>query len=712
MSFLNNSNKTVDGENTFIGDVFNCNGDFEVQGFKGSANQFLKKSATNILEWANLVIGDLLTAGYCIDLSGSTIAVDLSELTTGTGATITDYIPIIRITNGTHTEEKHLISDLEGLLTTNLAGTGLSYNIITEKIDFKADWYNDYFEFFNPATIDPDPDYDEIYFLVNDTNVSNTTIRNCPASTVARMPYFDNRSSDNNIGFFNLPTDPLKRFFGQGENRAPFVSATWGYNGPATFDPYNWRLNYLVSTGCRLCPVDTVTITSLNSQIMLGNYAEYAPEGINLIWEYKQRTLQTLFDTFHLLNSATIANSDFLFFTNSSNIMKKTTLTDVVTHLHGAIGVTAPITNTAGVIGIANHRNPTITQKAQFGSNSDSFTQPLEIYGDTNVTADMNSTQTFLQVVIDNLNGNKYRSFAINNPAYRIFAVIGQKLSSGSEGYVRTFDTNDTNIIEVDCNARKETRRTRWSGSVLKWSEEFFSTSGNGTKPYKVFYGVGTGINSNKFFELSNENNGAFDTSLFRIYNPGTADDKFLEIDSRSGTFEIIGENAGTNHSQIKIGRGNGSSGGYVWFQSLSNNTIFEIDEAGKIRINKSGDGTRYIEFDNTASTFAAYETSRGNGAKFFEIQSEDHQVEFNYYNSTTTTNTPVFSFDGFAGLTEFKDKGGNTCFKINHTKTNGDIGLFNIKPASLQTGNAGATSGDLYKVSDGAGDWTLKIKG
>ena len=185
-----------------------------------------------------------------------------------------------------------------------------------------------------------------------------------------------------------------------------------------------------------------------------------------------------------------------------------------------------------------------------------------------------------------------------------------------------------------------------------------------------------------------------------------------MEIDSRSGTFEIIGENAGTNHSQIKIGRGNGSSGGYVWFQSLSNNTILEIDEAGKIRINKSGDGTRYLEFDNTASTFAAYETSRGNGAKFFEIQSEDHQVEFNYYNSTTATNTVAIRYDGFAGLTEFKDKGGHTCFKINHTKTSGDVGLLNIDPASLQTGNAGASSGDMYKVSDGAGDWTLKIKG
>jgi hypothetical protein len=609
-------------------------------------------------------------------------------------------------------EEKHLVSDLEGLLTTNLAGTGLTYDASTKKINFKADFDGSYDDFDNTWDYSV-VDYCEVYLLLNDQNNTpdHTILRSFDLESLAVSRFYIARGEGFNLGFDNLPI-PSHRFFQQGELLGPFVNATQSEEESTVFDPMNWRLNYLVSSGCRTCPVDTAPITSLSSQIMLGNLGVNPQSGVDVIFEYKQRTLQSLFDTFHLLSSATIANSDFLFFTDSSNVMKKTTLTDVVTHLHGAIGVTAPITNTAGVIGIANHRNPTLSQSAQFGSDTSNITRPLEIYGDTNVTADMNSTQTFLNVTIDNINGNKYRILSINNPANRLFAVIGQKLSSGTEGYIRTFDTSDTNIIEVDCNARKETRNTRWSGSVLKWSEEFFSTSGNGTKPYKIFYGVGTGINSNKFLELSNENNGAFDTSFFRIYNPGTSDDKFLEVDSRSGTFEVIGENDGTNHSQIKIGRGNGSSGGYVWFQSLSNNTILEIDEAGKIKYNKSSDGTRYIEFDNTASTFAAYETNRGNGAKFFEIQSEDHQVEFNYYNSVTTTNTPAIRFDGFAGLTEIKDKNASTILKIDHSKEKGDIGILNIDPTTLQTGNDGASSGDLYKVSDGAGDWNIKIKG
>ena len=246
MSTFNNSERTIDGINSINTDIINVFEDVEVSGDSGLANQLLKKSATNKLEWAALNVADYLTEGYCVDLNGNTIAVDLSELTTGTGAAITDYIPIIRVTGGAHTEEKHLVSDLEGLLTTNLAGTSLIYNIITKAIDLIANFDTEYINFNNPATIDPNPDYDEIYFLVNDQNVSPTTLRSCSASTLARFVYYDARTNNLNIGFDNLPTDPLKRFFPQGENRAPFVSATWGFNGPPSFDPYNWRLNYLV----------------------------------------------------------------------------------------------------------------------------------------------------------------------------------------------------------------------------------------------------------------------------------------------------------------------------------------------------------------------------------------------------------------------------------------------------------------------------------
>jgi len=99
MSFMNNNSKTIDGQNTFNADIFNCNLDFEVNGFKGAINQYLHKAATNnALEWVTFNIADNVTPGYCVDVSGQTISVDLSELTTGTGAAITDYIPIIRIT--------------------------------------------------------------------------------------------------------------------------------------------------------------------------------------------------------------------------------------------------------------------------------------------------------------------------------------------------------------------------------------------------------------------------------------------------------------------------------------------------------------------------------------------------------------------------------------------------------------------------------------
>jgi hypothetical protein len=48
-----NSDRTIDGENTLTTDILNCNLDFEVEGEKGSSDQYLHKNATtNQLEWS------------------------------------------------------------------------------------------------------------------------------------------------------------------------------------------------------------------------------------------------------------------------------------------------------------------------------------------------------------------------------------------------------------------------------------------------------------------------------------------------------------------------------------------------------------------------------------------------------------------------------------------------------------------------------------
>ena len=53
MSWADNSLRTIDGENTLTADIINCNLDFEVEGEKGSADQYLhKNTATNALEWS------------------------------------------------------------------------------------------------------------------------------------------------------------------------------------------------------------------------------------------------------------------------------------------------------------------------------------------------------------------------------------------------------------------------------------------------------------------------------------------------------------------------------------------------------------------------------------------------------------------------------------------------------------------------------------
>ena len=107
---MNNANRTIDGENIFEGDIFNCNQDFEVAGFKGEVNQFLhKNNNNNALEWSNLHIADLISAGNLIDLSGSTISVDLSEAVQSTGISATDYI-MLSLSNSTNS--KILLSNL------------------------------------------------------------------------------------------------------------------------------------------------------------------------------------------------------------------------------------------------------------------------------------------------------------------------------------------------------------------------------------------------------------------------------------------------------------------------------------------------------------------------------------------------------------------------------------------------------------------------
>ena len=119
MSFLNNVDKTIDGENIFTGDIFNCNQDFEVEGNAGAVNQFLHKNViNNALEWYTFSVNDNLTEGYCIDLSGNSISVDLHELTfSNTAVTVNDFIPIIKIDGNTHTETRHHISSITNLVT-------------------------------------------------------------------------------------------------------------------------------------------------------------------------------------------------------------------------------------------------------------------------------------------------------------------------------------------------------------------------------------------------------------------------------------------------------------------------------------------------------------------------------------------------------------------------------------------------------------------
>ena len=80
MSFMYNADRTIDGENTLTTDILNCNLDLEVEGEKGSANQFLHKNATtNVLEWAFVPEQDTIQAGTHLSLSDGVMNCDLVE---------------------------------------------------------------------------------------------------------------------------------------------------------------------------------------------------------------------------------------------------------------------------------------------------------------------------------------------------------------------------------------------------------------------------------------------------------------------------------------------------------------------------------------------------------------------------------------------------------------------------------------------------------
>ena len=80
MSFIYNQDRTIDGENTLTTDILNCNLDFEVEGEKGSADQFLhKNAATNVLEWALVPEQDTIQAGAHLSLSDGVMNCDLVE---------------------------------------------------------------------------------------------------------------------------------------------------------------------------------------------------------------------------------------------------------------------------------------------------------------------------------------------------------------------------------------------------------------------------------------------------------------------------------------------------------------------------------------------------------------------------------------------------------------------------------------------------------
>ena len=80
MSFIYNQDRTIDGENTLTTDILNCNLDLEVEGEKGSADQFLhKNAATNVLEWAFVPEQDTIQAGAHLSLSDGVMNCDLVE---------------------------------------------------------------------------------------------------------------------------------------------------------------------------------------------------------------------------------------------------------------------------------------------------------------------------------------------------------------------------------------------------------------------------------------------------------------------------------------------------------------------------------------------------------------------------------------------------------------------------------------------------------
>jgi hypothetical protein len=569
-----------------------------------------------------------LTAGYCIDVSGTTIAVDLSELTesgVGDAITLNDSLPIIHISGGTHNEKRYTIQQLKDFLlayiTTN---SPISISSVAEPRHISLD-YN---------------------------AIATTTLNNA------------------DVFLTQSPTSPFifnKITIGDLETHiTPNITAT----APISYD-----------SGTK-----TMSLNTRNNQ------------GIRLGQPSYADSLNRLFCV-NLLEDVNVTTNPFFDITG-----------DNVTGRYIA-----------------------------------TFTQPVSgikfvtIEG-TNTTYSGGAEGGYF-IVYD---ATGTRMFATQSQERKVLIYqVHDDQQNGSpmfEAFTSTYN-----------NAIKPYIKIYPSTSTLKDNSFVgFHTESDGSGGYTAVFRI-------------------TDPTI----EDGASHRNIFHVDSVARTIKAYGRNDTTNHSQLLITGGTGTGGGTTIFEGMEGSNILKIEEEGTLSIHeytynhewiKYNTATQLLEYFDatglipihtaTTSLFKWYgnggtnrqmrnilsnvnklqdisinnnrvmvetdcandltsfkEVSSGNGDTFVEIDHQNHMFKFKV-NDGSGGFVDVFAFDASLKLLSVQDNQGAGFFAFDFTKSMGQIGLMNIDPTAIQTGNANALSGDVYKVSDGAGDWSLKIKG
>jgi len=749
MSFLNNVDKTIDGENIFQGDIFNCNQDFEVEGNAGASNQFLHKNVTtNALEWYNFQVSDNLTEGYCIDLSGNSIALDLHELTFSSSTISTnDFIPIIKIDGTTHTETRHHISDITNLVT--LVGSS-PIVVLGHTIAFNIQLLSELV-----ASTNTDMFYvisNNLAYKVSLATIANKILSNLTSTSPISL-------SNNNFTFditslSELAISTNTDIFYTISNSIPYKVSI------------STIANKILSSLQSTAPINNVSgnftfsINNLNTHSISNNdYELIIQANTPPHHNFYKISIGNLFQ--YGIGNITTSNDillvdEIIFKSSLDNSIHKTTYDNYFKNYVSKLTLRDFNSITLNDKLLIYNSTQTIAQYTNLNNLFNWFElQPANFRGSQFVISPNNSTTMF------HVDGNQvtiYNTLKVvvsgNNPTFEVGSRYTKlQLTTHTDRPLFRFDNQDNiidgfnsgglNLYALNGATNKLNFYDTYSGSGNML--EIFGGSAGSTKGHIKLY---TPTIANSMVEVSIVGTKPF----FKIKNPNIVDGAshrdILSINGTNHTLQFHGKNDTSSHNQIYISGGDGTSGGYTEFCNHAHgSSILKIDESGLLTIKENSANNPTLYSINTLTTNSCFNAlNNSNSRSMFKIENNTNKIniretntannrlmvetdcdtkttsfkrtsvgnedlmKIDHENGTFTLYHPTlynqsykaFEYNATTKYLSIFDGVGTTILRIDQTKGVGDIGLLNIPNGTLPLTSASASSGDMFLQRDG----------